>query len=77
MDYEECIKTKGYAIMISNISDWENNSLTAAKYNSLLYCIKGSANIEVNLKEFMLMPDSYVVIPGDSLVKCISKTEDF
>ena len=77
MDYEECIKTKGHAIMVSNISDWENNSLTAAKYNSLLYCIKGSANIEVNLKEFMLVSDSYVVIPGDSLVKCISKTEDF
>ena len=77
MAYDELLTKKGYVITNSDISDWEKDNFTATKDGSFLFCIAGSANVVINLMEYTLSPNSYMAIPGDSIVKLVSKTDDF
>ena len=77
MTHEETLKEKGYAITESDISDWEKDAFTAINYHTFIYCIAGSASLEINMIEYTLRPNSYVSIPDDSLVKVISRSDDF
>ena len=77
MTYEDTLKEKGYVITESNISDWDKDTFTAINHSTFIYCIAGSVTIEINMIEYTLRTNSYVSIPDDSIVKVISRSDDF
>ena len=77
MTPEESLKSNGYAVVHGPLADWSASSLTAASSSSLVFCVSGSASVEVNMMTLQMSALSYVGFPQDSLIKLNSASDDF
>lgn len=77
MTSEESLRENGYSIIRSNLSKWKKSTFTSIENGTLIFCLEGSAIIEVNMIEYHVEHNSYLCIPGNSLVKLISYSDNF